>query len=267
MQCHSSPRVCLAKQTISTHENDLLMAKHKYKRKASNSARSFLRTIGRGTKPGSSILVVTEGINTEPIYFDGVRKVFASNAIELVSHGAGRGDPRKLADAAIEIRRERKRQAKEKELRISQLEDFDELWIVFDTDVLTSDKRDNGIQYAKSKGIKIASSEPCFEYWLLLHEADSYTTAPMAKCENVKPYLKSAFGWSSYDKSKEETKKQVTPLVTKDNVATAIKAAKRVREYHEQAGSSFPANPSTEVDLLIDSINDAVAVANRVETA
>jgi len=118
---------------------------------------------------------------------------------------------------------------------------------------LSSDKRDNGIQYAKSKGIKIASSKPCFEYWLLLHGADSYTTAPMAKCENVKPYLKSAFGWSSYDKNKEETKKQVTPLVTKDNVATAIKVAKKGQILSRASGflvSSKPFHRGRSTDRL-----------------
>lgn len=242
------------------------MAKHKYKRKASNTPRSFLRSIGRGTKPGSSILVVTEGVNTEPIYFEEIRKVFASNAIELVPHGEGRGDPKKLTDAAIEIRKERQRKAKNKELNISQLEDFDEIWIVFDTDALNADKRNNGIQYAQSKDVKVAYSEPCFEYWLLLHCTNNFTTATMEKCAKVKPYLLNAFGWFSYDKNKKETKKLLVPLITKENVVTAIKASKRVREHHEQAGSKFPANPSTEVDLLIESINNAVAIANKINT-
>jgi hypothetical protein len=240
------------------------MAKDKYKRKAGKSARSFLRTIGQGTAPGASILVVTEGDNAEPVYFDAIRRVFASTAIELVPHGAGRGDPRKLTEAALRYRKERRKQARNKELSISQLEDFDQIWIVFDTDVLKPDKRNDGIAYAMRQGVKVASSEPCFEYWLLLHSAKSYTTAAMEKCDDVKPYLKKAFGWEGYDKNLSECRKLIGPIVTKPNVSAAVTAADRVRKHHEAVGTPFPANPSTDVDLLINAINDAVAKANKV---
>lgn len=240
------------------------MAKHKYKREADKSARSFLRTIGKGKAPGSSILVVTEGDNTEPVYFEAIRQVFASSAIELVPYGAGRGDPQALTQAAIHYRKQRRKQARNKELSINQLEDFDQIWIVFDTDVLRPDKRNDGIAYAESQGVKVASSEPCFEYWLLLHSAKHYTTAPMPSCDDVKPYLKKAFGWNGYDKNQTESKRLIVPLVTKANVAAAVKAADRARKHHEAVGTSFPANPSTNVDLLINAINEAVAVANKV---
>jgi len=85
---------------------------------------------------------VTEGDNTEPVYFEAIRAVFASSAIELVPHGAGRGDPRKLTELAIRCRKVRMSEARDKELSISQLEDFDQIRrIVFDTDVLKPDKR------------------------------------------------------------------------------------------------------------------------------
>ncbi len=152
--------------------------------------------------------------------------------------------------------------AKNKELSITQLEDFDEIWIVFDTDVLTSDKRNGGITYAKSKGIKVAYSEPCFEFWLLLHGI--YTTALMPKCADVVPHLLKAFCWAGYAKNREETERQISPLVTKKCVAKALKNAERVRDHHLSAGTRFPANPSTDVDRLVHAINDAVAVANKV---
>ena len=239
------------------------MAKHKYKRKA---ASPFLRTSAGGTKPGSSILVVTEGKNTEPVYFKEIRKFFSSNVIELVTSGEGKGDPEQLTEAAIRIRNERKRKAKNKKLRINQLEDFDEVWIVFDTDVLTPEKRNSGIQYAESKNIKVAYSEPCFEYWLLLHSEKGYTTANMKKCADVIPHLKKAYGWSSYQKNKDQTEKLVAPLVTKTNIERAINASKRVRDHHKKVGNTFPTNPSTDIDLLIKSINDTVPISNKIKT-
>lgn len=239
------------------------MAKNKYKRTANKSPRSFRRSIVNNTQPGSSILIVTEGDNTEPIYFDAIKKLFASRSIELVIHGAGRGDPKKLTEAALEIQQERRRKARKNELSMSQLEDFEQIWIVFDTDVLKPKKRVEGIEYAKSNGIKVAFSEPCFEYWLLLHSSDAYTTAPMKKCDDVKPFLKQAYGWTGYDKNKAECKRLILPLVSKDNVRTAVKASRRVRKHHEEANTPLPANPSTDVDLLIETINDAVAIPNK----
>jgi len=88
----------------------------------------------------------------------------------------------------------------------------------------------------------------------------------MQKCDDVKPYLKSAFSWEGYDKNKSESQRLIVPLVTKPNVAAAVKAAARVRKHHEAVGAPFPANPSTDVDLLINAINEAVAVANKVSS-
>lgn len=238
------------------------MSKHKYRRSAGTSASSYTRSGRKGNRPGSSILVATEGGNTEPIYFESIRRMFSSPTVELVTHGAGRGDPRSLADAAIEVRNERRRQARKKELSINQLEDFDEIWIVFDTDVLNAEKRSDGIAYARSKGIQIAYSEPCFEYWLLLH--GRYTTAQMLQCEEVQAFLKQTFGWSGYNKNHRECVKLIEPLVTKSTVQKAMKHAGRCRRHHEEAGTPFPANPSTDVDRLIEAINDASPRANKL---
>tara|TARA_B100000614_G_C14537853_1_gene489095 strand:+ start:1255 stop:1797 length:543 start_codon:yes stop_codon:yes gene_type:complete len=157
----------------------------------------------------------------------------------LVPHGAGRGDPKKLTDAALAFQKKRRKEARDKKLSISQLEDFDQIWIVFDTDVLTPSKRNEGIAYAESKGVKVAYSEPCFEYWLLLHSAAHYTTAQMLKCVYVKPHLEQAFGWSGYDKNKAGCKKLIPPLVTKENVRTAVKACRRVKNYRKRCKYTF----------------------------
>jgi len=240
------------------------MAKRRYRRTAATSARSYARFGARGSRPGSSILVVTEGVNTEPAYFEFVRRMFSSSTVELVPHGAGRGDPKSLTDAALEVRKKRQRQARKKELSINELEDFDEIWIVFDTDVLDASKRSDGIAYARSKGVRIAYSEPCFEYWLLLHEASAYTTAQMAKCADVEPHLKRAFGWSEYGKNSRECRKLIEPLVSKEAIRTAVVGAERCRDHHQGAGTPFPPNPSTDVDQLIRAIDEAVPKANKL---
>ena len=237
------------------------MAKNRYRKTVGSSASSFRRN--RGQAPGSSILVVTEGINTEPIHFEELKNQLAAPTVELVPYGEGTGDPRVLVDAALRLQADRKKKARNKELGISQLEGFDQMWIVFDTDVLSSDRLFNGIEYAKSKGVLIGPSAPCFEFWLLLHEVTAYTTAPMQKCSDVIPHLKPAFNWPSYSKNKAEAQAMLPPLVTKSRIKTAVSLAERVRKHHQDCGSAFPSNPSTEVDSLIRSINEAVSPANK----
>jgi hypothetical protein len=147
---------------------------------------------------------------------------------------------------------------------IHRLGDFDEIWIVFDTDVITSQKLNDGIAYAHSKGIRIASSEPCFEFWLLLHER--YTTAVMPKCADVIPYLEKFLGWKNYSrdgKKEADARALMEPLVGKERLNVAVSNALSVRKYHECGGTKFPANPSTDVDLLIKAINAAVSPANK----
>jgi len=82
------------------------MAKNKYRKTVDASAASFHRR--RGQAPGSSILVVTEGVNTEPIYFDELRRSLAASTVELVSYGKGAGDPKVLVDAALKLKAHRR---------------------------------------------------------------------------------------------------------------------------------------------------------------
>jgi hypothetical protein len=236
----------------------------KYARKAATDARSFRRAPVFSEKAGSAILVVTEGENTEPAYFEWVQKRFAAPTLELVAHGAGRGDPTALVKEALCLCEERREKVRNGQLSINQAGDFDEIWIVFDTDVLKPDKRDSGIALAQRHGIKIAYSEPCFEFWLSLHA--TYTTAQMAECKDVIPHLAKPLGWKKYSregKRKTEVEAMMNPLVQKQIIQQAVKHAERVRQHHRDGGTPFPANPSTEVDLLIRSINDALGPANR----
>lgn len=56
---------------------------------------------------------------------------------------------------------------------LSQLDYFpkdgDQLWCVFDCDDNKNTELKNAADYAEKHGYKIAYSNPCFEYWYLLH--------------------------------------------------------------------------------------------------
>lgn len=234
------------------------MGSKKWKKHISSDPRSFRRA--RGSKrPAQSILIVTEGQVTEPVYFEAIKLKLAVQTVEIEVVGAGKGDPRRLAEAALEERKERKKKNRTGTLALSKAPDFDALWIVFDTDVpVEHGKFHDGVAFASANGVKIADSSPCFEYWLLLHL--DYTTAQMAKFVDVKPRLEAALG-SSYAKNCKQSAQQIPPLIEK--LGAAIKHAERVRKLHEEAGTPPPPNPSTNVDLLIQAIREAVSPANQ----
>lgn len=234
------------------------MAGKKWKKQIAKNPGSFRRPRG-SRRPGNAILIVTEGEVTEPVYFDAIRRSLSVQALEIAIVAAGRGDPRRLAEAALEERRRRKRNARDGRLAFSQAEDFDELWIVFDTDIpLAHGRFHDGIAFANSKGVKSGHSTPCFEFWLLLHF--ECTTAPMHKCANVKPRLEKAMG-ATYEKTSQASGKLIPPLIEKLDAARTNAAT--VRRHHVGAGTTQPANPSTEVDRLIAAIIEAASPANR----
>ena len=148
-----------------------------------SSSASFRRARGVLT-PTPAILIVTEGKVTEPVYFEAVRNRLKLSTVELVVDAAGMNDPKCLAERANDEQRKRKLNAKNGLLSYAQVKVFDQLWIVFDTDVLKSDKLHNGMSYADSNKIKCAHSTPCFEFWLFATERArfkliSHVTSPI----------------------------------------------------------------------------------------
>jgi len=231
---------------------------NKWKKHLASDLNSFRRAPG-SKPPAKAILILTEGEVTEPVYFQALKAKLALATVEIEVQPQGKGDPARLAEAALEERLKRRKSARDGRLSYAQAADFDELWIVFDSDVpLEHGRFNSGLEFATSKGVKCAHTTPCFEYWLLLHL--EYTTAPMATFDEVKPRLSKAME-IKYDKSSKDSAKHIPPLVEK--LKTAMDSAGRVRKSHKSAGTAFPANPSTEVDLLISAIQSAASPANQ----
>lgn len=234
------------------------MAGKRWKKHIPTDAGSFRRPRG-SSRQGSSILIVTEGEVTEPVYFDALKRKLALQTVEIEIVPAGKGDPRRLAEAALKERKKRRKDAKDGKLGFAKTPDFDELWIVFDTDVPVEHGRfHDGVGFATAKGVKSADSSPCFEYWLLLHL--TYTTAPMPKFADVKPRLRAELG-GPYEKNCKDSTGLIPPLLA--YLETAMTNAQRARQNHASAATPSPANPSTEVDRLINAIRDAASPANQ----
>ena len=115
--------------------------------------------------PRQCILVVCEGAETEPNYLNSLREKIGLSTVDVKIVGEG-AEIVGVVDEAIRLRAERASASKES----NRLAPFDEVWCVVDTER----KNDNpswerGENRAKNARLKLAWSNPCFEYWLLLH--------------------------------------------------------------------------------------------------
>ncbi len=104
-----------------------------------------------------TFLIVCEGENTEPLYFEG----FPVPSKTVLTEG-GHGSKTSLVDYALEIRKKAKYEGRE-------------VWCVFDFDVKPDESAtqpedfNNAILKAEQNGMKVAWSNDAFELWFILH--------------------------------------------------------------------------------------------------
>ena len=117
--------------------------------------------------PRQSVLIVCEGAKTEPNYFDGLRRHLRLSPVEVVVVGEECGsDPVSVVREAKKRRKDRIAEAKTSDVLVP----FDVVWCVMDVERYRNNPRlPEALGLAQSAKIKAALSNPCFEYWLLLH--------------------------------------------------------------------------------------------------
>lgn len=204
---------------------------------------AYRRGKPRFPSSGKTFLIVTEGEKTEPNYLHALRERLNLAAAEVeILHPEGT-DPLTLTRAAIQIRDERKQLAK-KGFGIA----YDEVWVVFDLEGPHDERRRLALEamgLKEAAGIKFASSDPCFEFWLLLHE--EFTTAPFAACDPVIERLE--VHWKNYCKGLSPSPEFL------EKIPTAVVHAQHCRQHHATSGGD--GNPSTKVDILVRLLNSA----------
>ncbi len=192
---------------------------------------------------GKAFLIVTEGEKTEPNYFKVLRDRLQINAAEVeIVHPAGT-DPITLTKKAIELREARRKLAK-KGFAIA----YDEVWVAFDLEKPHDERRrlaEQAMGMKQAAEIRFAISDPCFEFWLLLH--GEYTTSPFVDCDSVVKRLEKH--WPAYSKGQPPSQ----PFLGK--LPVAMTNAQRCREHHRS--NEGDGNPSTKVDVLVKNLNAA----------
>lgn len=203
---------------------------------------------------GDSFLIVTEGTVSEPVYFELLRESLQLSNVTVKVMPGKASDPRHVIQSAADEVKALARRVRRKKIAVTELERFDHVWAVIDTDVAVRRGFWNDVvQKARDLKVNLAHSTPCFEYWLLLHLTLT-TRSDLVDGDAAKSIFRHEFG-SDYSTNRKVTEQAFVEVLKK--WPTAFKHAQTVREYHKAAGTPSPANPSTEVDLLACALNDS----------
>lgn len=189
--------------------------------------------------PYDVVLIVCEGLKTEPYYFSELRRhLRLSNANIVIADKKTGTDPLSVVNFAIEKYR------KEKDLP------YDRVYCVFDKDKHTTysaalDKI-KSTHLKKGTSLHATTSVPCFEIWLLLHYV--YTTRSFiaagnaSNCELVVSEIKHHI--SDYQKGSRDIYAKIN-----NKMDAAITNAKKLEQFHKTSGTD---NPSTKVYELVE---------------
>ena len=115
--------------------------------------KGYKRRCGYGVTK-QSFLIVCEGVNTEPDYFNAFRLTSAS--VKAVGKGL---NTIRLVEEALIIKNEEHRKGHV----------YDQYWVVFDKDDFPNHDFNEAIRLAQTNGFNVAYSNQAFEYWFLLH--------------------------------------------------------------------------------------------------
>ena len=114
------------------------------------------------------MLIVCEGEATEPTYFNAITNHLRLAAITV--RGAKGSAPMTVVQDAVESKLHREQIADQS----ASTAPYDQVWCVLDVD--QHPKLKDALALAEKHQINVALSNPCFEFWLLLHFGRFATT-------------------------------------------------------------------------------------------
>lgn len=173
-----------------------------------------------------TILIVTEGAETEPNYFKG----FGIPSLTVKISGIGH-----VTTSLVEATK-----------NINKSFGADIVWCVFDCDDFND--FDAAVKLAKEYGFKVAYSVEAFEFWYLLHFNLIDTQLSRQQYEKK---IRSCIG-KKYEKNNQEMYELLLP-----HQENAIRNAKRIEEMHNdnRVVLASKRNPSTTVHHLVEELN------------
>lgn len=187
------------------------------------------------------VLIVCEGEKTEPLYFKSLRSKLGLNTVEVEVEGDKSGSaPISVVDRAIILKKARAKS------RGPLWFPYDVVWCVMDVDQHESLAR--ALNKALANKLRVALTNPCFEYWYLLHFSNTNRLFQYNKHvhEELTKHI------SKYEKNSDKTFKIVHPH-TKTAVERADQFEKN-RVYPKDTNNKEDLtnfNSSTNVHLVV----------------
>jgi hypothetical protein len=114
--------------------------------------------------PFKKIIIATEGNKTECNYFIAVKKKYRASTLDIILLKRDELDTR---SAPIYVFRQLDGYRKK-----NKIDEFDELWIVIDTDNWPNAQLSDVAQKCAQQSYFLGVSNPCFEIWLIFHYVD-----------------------------------------------------------------------------------------------
>jgi len=163
------------------------------------------------------------------------------NTVEVEIAGEG-AEISRVVHAALRRKEERDDEARNS----PRYAPFDEVWCVVDTERRNDNASwERGVNRATSTGLRLASSNPCFEYWILLHfekvgrSFDGYAA--------IRPYVRQHI--------KDYEKKLICFEQLATRIPTAIYHSKQIHRSQWQDTPKFiDRNPGTTVHELVEKL-------------
>lgn len=193
----------------------------------------FQRDIEKNTLEESErILIVCEGTCTEPSYFK--RFEVASATVKVI--GTGKNTQSLVKEAQ----------------RQSELDEYDQVWCVFDKDSFSNQQFNTACQMAQQYGFHLAYSNESFELWYVLHFGLMQAQLNRQQCMKKLTADFQANFKRPYKKNAEDT---YDLLLEKQN--DALRNAKILaRQYHGTNTQPAARFPVTYVYQLVEVLNE-----------
>lgn len=198
-------------------------------------AASLARRVGVRT-PRKTILIFCEGKNTEPQYFEALKRepeVRDTAAVDLrVDPDSAGGAPITLVRMAVDARRRAIREGSE----------IDEFWCVFDVEWPTHHPSlKEALDLAERNDINVAVSNPCFEIWLALHFKDVRSFHDNDEARRLRRSVDGQPG------------KSIVGAQYMGHRKEAARRAAKLAAFHRENGAAIPHdNPSSGMYRLIE---------------
>jgi len=214
------------------------------KRRHYRTNQSFARKPGQKA-PRACVLIVCEGSKTEPGYFRSLCRKLRLHSAEVKICGEECGNaPVSVVDFALEEQRRRKRDVKQGVALLA----YESVWCVMDVEQRGKNPTlPDALQRARDRKFNTVLSNPCFEFWILLHFEDS--ARPYVNCAEVITALQTAIG-RPYSKGED-----IFALLF-PRIGEAIQRAQSLEQRQRYDDANPVPNPSTQAHHLAEFLYD-----------